>query len=54
VGCQQVIIRHLSLWAEPGLFEMCLQLTEEEKRTQGHLSGSVALITDGLNIERLQ
>ncbi|KAJ7637930.1 hypothetical protein DFH06DRAFT_1002060 [Mycena polygramma] len=39
---------------EPGLAEMCLRLTTEEKREKGQLSGSVALITGGLNIERAQ
>jgi hypothetical protein len=33
---------------------MCFRLTAEEKQKQGNLSGSVRLITEGLNVERAQ
>ncbi|KAJ7018777.1 hypothetical protein C8F04DRAFT_976706 [Mycena alexandri] len=39
---------------EPGLDEVCHQLTAEEQKSKGQLSGSVALITEGLNIEQAQ
>ncbi|KAJ7457161.1 hypothetical protein B0H11DRAFT_2199920 [Mycena galericulata] len=38
----------------PGVTEMCLRLTEKERKETGVLSGSIALITEGLNIEQAQ
>ncbi|KAJ7226572.1 hypothetical protein C8J57DRAFT_1252507 [Mycena rebaudengoi] len=38
----------------PGVAEMCLRLMEEQLKSDGELSGSIALITDGLNIEKGQ
>ncbi|KAF8206629.1 hypothetical protein K438DRAFT_1756006 [Mycena galopus ATCC 62051] len=38
----------------PGVAEICLHLTEMEKKTTGRLSGSIALITEGLKIQDAQ
>jgi hypothetical protein len=40
--------------AAPEVTEMCLRLTEAEKKAKGKLSGSIALITEGLNIQQTQ
>lgn len=49
---EQIVFTILCI--EPGLVEICLQLTEDEKKTRGQLTGSVALIAEGLNTERAQ
>ncbi|KAJ7208950.1 hypothetical protein GGX14DRAFT_395577 [Mycena pura] len=39
---------------DPGLAEMCLRLTETEKKKTGQLSGSIKILTEGLNVEQAQ
>ncbi|KAJ6563254.1 hypothetical protein B0H10DRAFT_1966176 [Mycena sp. CBHHK59/15] len=39
---------------DPGASEMCVRLAEEQMQSNGNLSGSIALIAEGLNIQQAQ
>jgi hypothetical protein len=55
VGSKLISIHPLIIPSiDPGLAEMCLRLTETEKKKTGQLSGSINILTEGLNIEQAQ